>query len=63
MTVAELIAILSTFDQQLPVVITDGYEGRTYPFLHKAEIQVFEDIDGTRYCDIGIGGCDKGGAE
>lgn len=61
MTVAELIAILSTFDQQLPVIITDGYEGRVYSFLHKADVHVFEDIDGTRSCDIGIGGCDEDG--
>lgn len=58
MTVAELIERLSSFDQSLPVVITDGYECRVYPFTHKATIQVFEDLDGTRSCDIGIGGCD-----
>lgn len=55
MTVQELINALKKFNPDTEVLITDGemvncYRGDYY-------IGEFEDIDGKRYVDIGIGGC------
>jgi hypothetical protein len=49
MTVKELIEILSEFDPDLPVSITDGFECKVYE--GKFDIGIFDDT-----VDIGIGG-------
>jgi hypothetical protein len=56
MKVRELIEKLKEFDPELEVIITDGYECRTY-HTKGIEIQVFE-WDGKKDLDIGIGGCE-----
>ena len=55
MTVAELIKKLNTFPQDKEVKITDGFQ--CFFYEGDFEIQLFEDIDGTFFVDIGIGEC------
>ena len=54
MTVGELISILEKLDENLSITITDGFEGKIYhgnwPIIE------FEEDDGTKTVDIGIGG-------
>jgi hypothetical protein len=58
MTVAEWIEKLKTFPQDLEVGITDGHR---YSFYEgDFSFQLFEDIDGSTFVDIGIGGFDEG---
>ena len=53
MTVAELIAKLQEFPQDMEVEITDGFKWHTYK--GDFPIQIFEDVDGTKVVDIGVG--------
>jgi hypothetical protein len=54
MKVAELIAQLQRFDPEVEVSITDGMQNFCYT-TNDLEIQMFEDVDGKMYLDIGIG--------
>lgn len=54
MTVAEWIEKLKEFPQDLEVKITDGYEANFYQ--GDFTIELFEDLDGSFFVDIGIGG-------
>lgn len=54
MKVGELISILQKFDENLSVTITDGYAGNIY--RGSWSIEEFEEDDGTKSVDIGIGG-------
>ena len=54
MTVAELIAKLQEFPQDMEVEITDGFKWHIYK--GDFPIQIFEDVDGTKVVDIGVGG-------
>jgi len=55
----ELIEKLRSFDGELEVELTDGYECVFYS-LDKAVFQVFFDDESHSYIlDIGIGGCQK----
>jgi len=54
MNVSELIEKLKEFPQDKEVKITDGFQGFFYG--GGFDIQLFEDIDGTSFVDIGIGG-------
>ena len=61
MKASELIAKLSTLVAQegdLEVLITDGFQAGCYRGSY--EVVIFEDLDDTRYIDIGIGGCLEG---
>lgn len=57
MTVAELIEKLQKYPQELEVTITDGYKTNFYRGLFC--IDIFEDVDGRKMVDIGIGGFDN----
>lgn len=54
MTVAELIEKLQKFPQNQQVKITDGFNYKFYE--GDFELQLFEDVDGETFVDIGIGG-------
>lgn len=54
MTVAEMIAKLQKFPQDQQVKITDGFKYHFYE--GDFEFQLFEDVDGETFVDIGIGG-------
>ena len=54
MKVGELISILQKLDENLSVTITDGFEGKIY--RGRWCIIEFEEDDGTKVVDIGIGG-------
>jgi hypothetical protein len=57
MTVAEFIEKLKQFPQSLEVKITDGHK---YHFYEGDFVfQLFEDVDGSTFVDIGIGGFDE----
>jgi hypothetical protein len=58
MTVAEMIEKLQQFPQDQEVQITDGYRYNFYK--GDFDIKLFEDVDGSIFVDIGIGGyeCD-----
>ena len=56
MTVAELIAKLQEFPQDMEVSITDGF--RSHVYQGDFEIRIFEDCDDTKVVDIGVGGFD-----
>lgn len=56
MTVAEMIAKLQEFPQDQQVKITDGFQYKFYK--GDFEFQLFEDVDGETFVDIGVGGCD-----
>ena len=58
MTVAEWIEKLKTFPQDQEVRITDGHRYNFYE--GDFDFQLFEDIDGSTFVDIGIGGFDEG---
>ena len=58
MTVAEWIEKLKTFPQDQEVRITDGHRYNFYE--GDFSFQLFEDIDGSTFVDIGIGGFDEG---
>ncbi len=57
MTVAEWIEKLKQFPQDQEVKITDGHNYQFYE--GDFEIQLFEDVDGSTFVDIGIGGFDE----
>jgi hypothetical protein len=44
--------------EDVEVLITDGFQAGCY--RGDFAVEVYEDIDGTIYADIGIGGCDEG---
>jgi hypothetical protein len=52
MTVAEMVKAFLKLPQNLEVKITDGYH-----YEGDFEIVVFEDLDGSKFVDIGVGGC------
>lgn len=54
MKVGELISILQKFDENLSITIADGYVGNVY--RGNWSIEEFEEDDGTKTIDIGIGG-------
>ena len=58
MTVAEWIEKLKTFPQDQEVRITDGHRYNFYE--GDFSFQLFEDVDGSTFVDIGIGGFDEG---
>jgi hypothetical protein len=54
MTVAEMVEAFLKLPQDLEVKITDGH---LYHFYEgDFEIVVFEDLDGSKFIDIGVGG-------
>ena len=54
MTIAEWIEKLKQFPQDKEVKITDG---NTYHFYEgDFDFQLFEDVDGSTFVDIGVGG-------
>jgi hypothetical protein len=57
MTVAELIEKLNQFPMDKEVKITDGYRYQFYE--GDFDFQLFEDVDGSTFVDIGIGGFDE----
>lgn len=54
MTVAELVEAFLKLPQNLEVKITDGWDHRFYE--GEFEVVVFEDLDGSKFVDIGVGG-------
>jgi hypothetical protein len=54
MTVAEMVEAFLKLPQDLEVKITDGYHYHFYE--GDFEIVVFEDLDGSKFIDIGVGG-------
>ncbi len=56
MTVAEMIEKLQQFPQDQEVQVTDGFQYKFYK--GNFEFQLFEDVDGETFVDIGIGGFD-----
>jgi hypothetical protein len=56
MTVAEWIEKLKEFPQDQEVRITDGYKYHFYE--GNFDFQLFEDVDGSTFVDIGVGGYD-----
>lgn len=54
MKVSKMIEILQDFPQDLDVMISDGYDLKFYSGEY--DIQLWEDLDGARCVDIGIGG-------
>jgi hypothetical protein len=56
MTVAEMIEKLQQFPQDQEVQITDGFQYKCYK--GNFEFQLFEDVDGSTFVDIGVGGFD-----
>jgi hypothetical protein len=54
MTVAEMIEKLQQFPQDQQVKMTDGFKYHFYE--GDFEFQLFEDVDGETFVDIGIGG-------
>jgi len=57
MTVAEWIEKLKQFPQDQEVKITDGHNYQFYE--GDFDFQLFEDVDGSTFVDIGIGGFDE----
>lgn len=53
MTVAEWIEKLKEFPQDKEVKITDGFKSHFYE--GDFDFQLFEDVDGSTFVDIGIG--------
>jgi len=53
MTVAEWIEKLKEFPQDKEVKITDGFKSHFYE--GDFDFQLFEDLDGSTFVDIGIG--------
>lgn len=61
MQVKALIAQLQALMEQegnVEVLVTDGYECGCY--RGDFAVEVFEDVDGSRYVDIGVGGLKEG---
>lgn len=56
MTVADFIAKLQQFPQDVEVQITDGYNFKFYKGDFSTDL--FKGDDGEIFLDIGIGGCD-----
>jgi hypothetical protein len=56
MNVAEFIKKLKEFPQDQEVKITDGFKYNFYQ--GDFDFQLFEDVDGSTFVDIGIGGYD-----
>jgi hypothetical protein len=62
MTVAEWIEKLKEFPQDQEVRITDGHKYNFYELLilqGDFNFQLFEDVDGSTFVDIGIGGFEE----
>lgn len=57
MTVAEWIEKLKGFPLDQEVKITDGW--RYHFYEGDFEFQLFEDVDGSKFVDIGIGGFEE----
>lgn len=57
MTVTEWIERLKQFPQDQEVRIIDGHEYRFYG--GDFDFQLFEDVDGSTFVDIGIGGFEE----
>ena len=57
MTVAEMIEKLQQFPQDQEVQVTDGFGYKFYK--GNFEFQLFEDVDGTTFVDISVGGFDN----
>lgn len=57
MTVAEWIEKLKEFPQDQEVRITDGFKYHFYE--GDFDFQLFEDLDGSTFVDIGIGGFEE----
>jgi hypothetical protein len=55
MKVSKMIEILQSFPPDLEVMVTDGFNLQFYAGDY--EIQLFEELDGTKIVDIGVGGC------
>lgn len=53
MTVAEWLEKLKEFPQDKEVKITDGFKSHSYE--GDFDFQLFEDVDGSTFVDIGIG--------
>lgn len=58
MKVNEFIEKLKQFDPELEVTITDGLEGKGY-HTKGCYISLFEDSNGVKTVDIGIGGLNE----
>ena len=56
MTVAEMIKELQQYPPDMEVQVTDGFGYKFYK--GDFEFQLFEDVDGETFVDIGIGGYD-----
>lgn len=56
LTIAEFIAALEKFPEDMEVEITDGFEAMAYK-TGQMEFQMFTDSSGVEMIDIGIGGC------
>ena len=59
MTVAEMLMKLYQYTPDLDVKLTDGYKSHFYEGAF--EFQLFEDFDGSKFVDIGIGGFEEEG--
>lgn len=57
MTVAEMLMKLYQYPPDLEAKITDGYKHHFYE--GDFEFQLFEDVDGSKFVDIGIGGFEE----
>lgn len=57
MTVAEMMMKLMMYPPDLEIKITDGHNYRFYEGDFK--FQLFEDVDGSTFVDIGIGGFEE----
>ena len=57
MTVAEWIQKLKEFPLDLEVKITEGYKYHFYE--GDFDFQLFQDVDGSKFVDIGIGGFEE----
>jgi hypothetical protein len=56
MIVAEMIEKLHQYPPDMEVQITDGFKYKFYK--GNFEFQMFEDVDGSTFVDIGVGGYD-----
>jgi hypothetical protein len=56
MTVAEMIEKLHQYPPDMEVQVTDGFQYKVYK--GNFEFQMFEDVDGSTFVDIGVGGYD-----
>lgn len=59
LTVGELVARLSRFPAHLPVSVSDGYGFHFYNRLKDSTMELYVDLDGSKWVDIGVGGCES----